>query len=291
MSRMPATPIHWDTLARYRLIEILALWEGRVTALQLAEAFGIGRQQAQKVLRDYRALLPHNLDYNTSLKGFLPTTEFQPRYTKGRVEEYLQLQSLHDSLDSPFAGLGGQGMNTEALPMPSRAMSPAVVRALVKAARAKHRLEVVYASFSCPAGEERIIVPHTLVFAAERWHVRAYCEKRRSFRDFVLSRFGNVPEDCGKMLGEHDEASDDQWQTQVEVCLIADRRLSPQERQLVARDYGMHDGALRLNVRGPLVLYALRQLGINPGHLEGDPRAQQIEIANRDVLKKWIDWN
>lgn len=290
MTSTPDTPISWDTLARYRLIEILALWEGQVVASQVGEAFGIGRQQAQKVLRDYRALAPLNLIYDTSLKAFIPTPPFDALFTEGRVEEYLQLQSLHDSLDSPFAGLGGQGVNTESLPMPNRMVSPEVVRALIKAAREKRRLEVVYASFSCPEGEERIVVPHTLVFAAGRWHVRAYCEKHRGFRDFVLSRFRSVPEDCGEMLGEHDEARDDEWQVRVEVRLIADRRLPPKERELVARDYGMADGALTLGVRGPLVLYALRQLGVSPGHLEGDPRAQQIEIANRDALTQWINW-
>lgn len=290
MSRTPTTPLPWDTLARYRLIEILALWEGRVVASQIGEAFGIGRQQAQKVLRDYRALAPHNLAYDTSLKGFVPKAQFDALFTEGRVEEFLQLQGLHDNLDSPFAGLGGQAVNTEALPTPDRVVSPEVVRALIKASREKRRLEAVYASFTCPQGEERILVPHTLVFAAGRWHVRAYCEKHRGFRDFVLSRFRSVPEDCGEMLGEHDEACDAQWQTQVEVRLIADRRLPPEERELVARDYGMSDGALTLSVRGPLVLYALRQLGVNPSHLEGEPRAQQIEIANRDALSQWVHW-
>ncbi|MGO2132271.1 MAG: WYL domain-containing protein [Halomonas sp.] len=287
---MPTIPLPWDTLARYRLIETLALWEGRVVASQIGEAFGIGRQQAQKVLRDYRSLAPHNLAYDASLKGFVPNAQFDALFTEGRVEEFLQLQGLHDSLDSPFAGLGGQAVNTEALPSPDRVVSPEVVRALIKASREKRRLEVVYASFTCPQGEERIVVPHTLVFAAGRWHVRAYCEKHRGFRDFVLSRFRSVPEDCGEMLGEHDEACDAQWQTRVEVRLIADRRLPPEERELVARDYGMSDDALTLSVRGPLVLYALRQLGVNPSHLEGEPRAQQIEIANRDALSHWINW-
>lgn len=45
-----------------------------------------------------------------------------------------------------------------------------------------------------------------------------------------------------------------------------------------------------LTCRGPLVLYALRQLGVNPNHAEADPRAQQIEIANRAELQRWIRW-
>ncbi|RAH36342.1 WYL domain-containing protein [Halomonas sp. SL1] len=287
---MNDAPLPWDTLARYRLIEILAFWEGRVVASQVGEAFGIGRQQSQKVLRNYRKEAPENLAYDESRRGCIPTPAFQPRFTRGRVEEYLHLLSAHADLDSPFAGLGLGAADTESLPLPSRAVNPDVVREVVKAARAGRRLEVVYASFRNPAGEERILVPHTLVFAAGRWHVRAYCEKHRGYRDFVLSRFRGVPEDSGEMLGEHGKNGDEAWQTQVEVRLIPDRRLPQEERDMLAVDYGMRDGELTLHCRGPLVLYALRKLGVNPHHMDGEPRAQQIDIANREALAKWIRW-
>lgn len=47
---------------------------------------------------------------------------------------------------------------------------------------------------------------------------------------------------------------------------------------------------LALHCRGPLVLYALRELGVNPHHVEAEPRAQQIEVANREALAEWILW-
>jgi len=285
------TTLPWDTLARYRLIEILALWEGRVVAAQLGEAFGIGRQQAQKVLRNYRRLAPGNLAYDESRKGFLPTAEYVPSFTRGRVEEYLHLMGSEQAPASPFTGLGIGPTTTESLPLPSRVVSPKVVRQLVGAAREAQRLEVTYASFTSPAGEERIIVPHTLVFAAGRWHVRAFCEKHRDYRDFVLSRFRGVPEACGEMLGKHGIAEDFAWHTRVAVRLIPDRRLPLQERELIAADYAMQEGELALSCRGPLVLYALRELGINPHHVETEPRAQQVEIANRQALAPWIHWS
>ena len=37
-------PLRWDLLLRYRLIEVIALWEGRLTTNHLVRAFGIGRQ-------------------------------------------------------------------------------------------------------------------------------------------------------------------------------------------------------------------------------------------------------
>ncbi|MGR2740763.1 WYL domain-containing protein [Billgrantia sp. Q4P2] len=288
---MEATSLPWDTQARYRLIEILALWEGRVTASQIGAVFGIGRQQSQKIIRQYRELAPSSLIYDESRKGFVPTEDFSPLFTLGRVEEYLHLQGANHQLDSPFTGLSLGAANTEALPMPSREISPLVVREIVKAARQGLRLEVNYASFSNPQGEDRILVPHTLVFAAGRWHVRAFCEKHLQYRDFVLSRFRDVPESCGSMLDNHDGMHDADWHAQVEVRLIPDRRLPEVERSLIARDYGMENGELALTCRGPLVLYALRELGLNPHHTEVNPRAQQIEIANPDALAKWIRWD
>lgn len=259
-------------------------------ASQIGEAFGIGRQQSQKVLRVYRELAPENLFYDGSRKAFLPTERFMPCFTQGRVEEYLHLLGSHQELVSPFTGLGLGLADTEAIPKPSRAISPLIVRELVRAARQGRRLEVTYASFTSPRGEERIIVPHTLVFAAGRWHVRAFCEKHWDYRDFVLSRFRGVPEPIGNMLGDHGGESDDRWHTHVTVRLIPDRRLPPQEQALIAADYGMEGHELRLSCRGPLALYALREIGVTPHHVETDPRAQQIEIANRDELAEWIGW-
>ena len=283
----------WDKLMRYRLIEILALWEGKVSASQLVGVFDIGKEQAQKVLRQYRDnLAPGNLVYDTSRKGFIPTADFSPLFIRGEVDEYLLLLGTHGDLSSPFTGLGLGAADTESLPMPSREASPRIVRALVVATREGQRLEVSYASFNNPQGEDRIIVPHTLVFAAGRWHVRAFCEKHRAFRDFVLTRFRSAPEPAGPMLdASHAGEADADWQTYVDVRLIPDRRLTPQEREMLMVDYAMAGGELVLHCRGPLVLYALRQLGVNPHHAETEPRAQQIEIANRVELDRWIRWD
>ena len=283
---------NWSQQLRYRLIEILALWEGRVSAPQIAAAFGIGREQAQKVLRRYREeVASGNLTYDASLKTFVPAPAFTPRVTQGTLDEYLHLLGSHESLDTPFAGLGVEMASAEAIPMPSRAVSPAVVRSLTRAIRERQRLEVVYASFNHPDGEERILVPHVLVLAAGRWHVRAYCEKHRAFRDFVLTRFCRLPEPLGARLDDtHGADHDHDWRTVVTVRLIPDRRLSAPERRMLEMDFSMQHGELTLHCRGPLVRYALRQLGVNPYHVEADPRAQQLEIANRHTLQQWIDW-
>ena len=279
----------WDTLARYRLIEIIALWEGRVTSRHLGNAFGIARQQASRVMKTYReTVAENNLEYDPVIKGYRPSANFCPMLTRGEVDEYLQLLGNHDNLNPHFTGLGLGQANTEALRLPSRSASPPVVRALIEAASQGARLEVTYASLNSPQGEERILCPHTLVYAAGRWHVRAFCEKNRAFRDFVLSRFRAVPELFGEALEGSQRECDEGWETRVTLKRGADPRLTPAERGLIEQDHGMVDGELHLPTRGALVQYVLRELGINPDHLEESPRAQQLVVLNRDEITDWL---
>jgi len=68
---MSQWPYRWDLLSRYRLIEIVALWEGRLTTNHLMNSFGIGRQQASKDINAYLADIgPGNLEYDRHLKGY-----------------------------------------------------------------------------------------------------------------------------------------------------------------------------------------------------------------------------
>jgi len=51
--------LRWEVLLRYQLIEIIALWEGRIITNHLSGAFGIGRQQASKDINAYITNCPN----------------------------------------------------------------------------------------------------------------------------------------------------------------------------------------------------------------------------------------
>lgn len=279
--------IRWDLLARYRLIEIIALWEGRLTTNHLCDTFGMGRQQASKDINTYlRDIGPGNLVLDRSIKGYVPTESFTPQVTKGVADEYLQLMARNNDLSLRFENLPLNVANTEVLSLPLRNVEPRVIRSLVRAAREQRRVEVDYVSVHNPNREGRIIAPHTLVFTGIRWHVRAWCEKNQGFRDFVLSRFRGEPEllDMSPKQADDDEA----WQTQVVIEITPDTRLAPEKQAVVAADYGMIDNRHRFTVRGPLVHYALKLLQIDYKHMEPIAEAQQIVLANRAELKQWL---
>ncbi len=188
-------PMRWDQLLRFRLIEIISYWEGRLTSKHLINAFGIGRQQASKDINNYKKSCPKNLDYDLQLKGYVPTKSFKPLYTQGALDEYLHLLKTSKDLGQSYADICLPQANTEVVVPPSRGVSPEVLRPVIQACRENKRLDIKYVSLSTPEQEdERLICPHTLVSSGFRWHVRAYCEQKQDYRDFVLSRIVGIPD-------------------------------------------------------------------------------------------------
>jgi predicted DNA-binding transcriptional regulator YafY len=280
-------PHRWDLLSRYRLIEIVALWEGRLTTNHLCHAFGIGRQQASRDINAYlRRVAPGNLVYDTRLKGYRPSPAFTPRVTAGVADEYLHLLNRDRDLRLRFESVGLRSANTEVLVLPIRNLDPAVLRPLIQAAREQLRVEVEYVSFNTPEPEVRVIAPHTLVFSGARWHLRAYCEKNRDYRDFVLSRFRGEADlmDTSPNPADADLA----WNTGVDIHVVPDTRLDAHQRAIIERDYGMTDGRLSIRTRGALVQYMLQLLRVDPNILDAKPHAQQIIVENLAEIRRWL---
>lgn len=280
-------PFRWDLLLRYRFIEVIALWEGRLTTRHLVDTFGIGRQQASKDINTYnREVGLDNLKYNKFIKGYEPSETFTPKVTRGESEEYLQLLANRSELHRTFSSIALPIGQTEILTPPLRPVAPEVLRPLLRAARDQQRIEVDYVSVNNPDREGRIIAPHTLVWTGLRWHVRGWCEKNRDYRDFVLSRFRGIPDILGP--AEQSATADTEWNRIVTLRIVPDPRLTPAQQEVIAGDYGMDNNHLLISVRARLVSYLLQLLNINGREYLDDPRAQQVVIENLDDIRHWI---
>ena len=280
-------PLRWDLLLRYRLIETIAQWEGRLTTKHLCNSFGIGRQQASKDINAYlREIAPGNLEYDKHLKGYKPSASFKPKLTTGTADEYLHVLSRNKDISHTFEGLDLGFANSEMLQVPVRSIEPEILRPLVQAAREKKRVDIGYISLSTPQAEERIIAPHTLVCTPLRWHVRAYCEKRSRYSDFVLSRFRGVPDILDDSPNTADQ--DAMWNTEVTIELKPDSRLNKVQQEIIAGDYGMKGGCLKIKTRATLVEYTLQAFNIDAKKQEVKPEAQQIVIANYGEIEKHL---
>jgi predicted DNA-binding transcriptional regulator YafY len=277
-------PIRWDLLLRYRLIETIALWEGRLTTNHICHSFGIGRQQASKDINTYlRELAPGNLQYDRHLKGYVPAPEFQPVVTRGDVGEYLDLLARQQNLSHTFESLELGLPGSHVVTTPNRVVLPDTMRAVVSAIRQGRQLRASYTSLSRPEPAETILEPHTLVCTGNNWHLRAWCDSNREYRDFALSRFRSAPEAL-RQRAKHTRDQDEDWNREVTLVITPDHRLTEAQQRIIARDYGMDDGRLEIHTRAALTPYVLSRLGITFDNEHPDPLVQQLELANPDQL-------
>jgi predicted DNA-binding transcriptional regulator YafY len=277
-------PIRWDLLLRYRLIEIIALWEGRLTTNHICHSFGIGRQQASKDINTYlRELAPGNLVYDRHLKGYVPADNFRPRVTNGQASEYQDLLARQDSLSNTFETLDLNVSGSAILRGPQRLVRPEVMRAVVAATHQKRALKAEYASLSPAQVQQQTLEPHTLVCAGNSWHVRAWCDKNREFRDFALSRFRGTPTVL-RQKSRNTRPDDEDWNRHVAIALMPDSRLNDDQQEIIAADYGMQNRRLELNTRAALAPYLLSGLGLGLDHRHPEPMTQQLELVNEEQL-------
>ncbi|MFA0415281.1 helix-turn-helix transcriptional regulator [Vibrio renipiscarius] len=284
---MTKWPIRWDLLFRYRMIEIIALWEGRLTTNHLIQSFGIGRQQASKDINSYLSdIAPGNLVYDKQLKGYKPSDSFSPQLTKGHADEYLHILSRSEDMTITFKELDMGFENVSMIRPVTRNISPQVLRPLVQAIREKKRVDISYTSLKNGVEIERIISPHTLVCTPLRWHVRAYCEHSGGYRDFVLSRIQGIPEVNNSTI--YGKASDTLWNTNVNVELVPDARFNEKQKSVIERDYGMFEGVLSIATNASLIKYVLDTYNIDTHMQKYTPQGQQILVRNMDELRPYL---
>lgn len=288
MTKNQDWPVKWDVMLRYRLIECVALWERRLTTNHLMSAFGIGRQQASRDLNTYiREYAPNNLKYDTSLKGYRPTAHFQPVVTRGIATEYLELVGMHQGIANVLTAPGVSSLQyIHMLDVPHRDLRPLVLAPVLEASRESMRLEICYSSLGSPEPEYRVIQPHTVVFNGHRWHVRAWCEKRSRYSDFVLSRISDDPDMV--LPGENGREGDSLWNTEIELRIGPDPRLSKAQQKMIERDYAMESGHFIVKTCAALVNYCLQNLRIEFESSETQPEVQQITLLNRSEIDQWL---
>jgi predicted DNA-binding transcriptional regulator YafY len=245
-----------EVLLRLRAIELLAYWEGRLVTNRLVSWFGISRQQASSDIKKYIAdYNPGSVFHDPSVKAYVTASDFKLVLTSGSINEYLNLISGMAG-DSTALILQSESIFSS-VQLPERSVQPEVVRTILMGCHQKKALRITYASMSNPDWHERIISPHTLIYSGFRWHVRAYCHKRKTFRDFLLSRVQGAPiiESEKGLNIEYDQS----WQTNLDVTLIPNPLLTTKQQSLVAADYSMSQGRLTFNIRKALVHYTLQR--------------------------------
>ena len=257
----------WYLRERLAFIEARLFWYGRINRVHLIERYDLHASAASKDLTTYQDLAPRNAVYNRSAKTYVIGRQFLPIFGEPSLEALHAHTVLHDAVPAPNARFHQVGA-------PVRAPDPAVARNLLAACDHELAVHIYYRSMRNPEGAWRWIHPRALVTDGHRWHVRAFCEQRGEFRDFVLARIHRTAEPRhSTFAGERDE----DWDTILDVAVRPHRKLKSAQQALVADEYDMVDGQASIPCRRALVWYLLVNLGLDEAR---DPPRQVLELVD-----------
>jgi hypothetical protein len=256
-----ATSIPLTVRQRLAHLERCLFWKGELQRADLVETFGINPAQAAADFRIYMELAPGNMDYDKSLKRYLPAPGFSPEFIQpSSVDEFVVVQSSR--------------VVAETWPLPVRSASSEVLQSVVGAIRTHTAIEIQYQSMTASKPAWRWISPHAFASDGERWHVRAYCHKRNTFRDFVLGRILSTRHVRASGI---DCAQDIDWRTFVNVVVKPNPELSADQRAAIATEYNMpRSQEVKLRLRRSMLFYLRARFAPQPDSV---PAAHQLVVS------------
>jgi hypothetical protein len=263
---------------RLAYIEVRSNFCGELTRADIERRFGVKPAASSRDLATYRRLAPDNLTYQKSLRRHVPSERFKPIFPSSaeRVLSWLRC-GMGDGLDPGIK-----------LPVPCEGASPlvnpdlGVLATLTRSIAAKRLCQVEYISLNSGLSS-RVVAPIALADTGQRWHLRAYDQKNKRFSDFVLTRISKA-EALAQPSAEHERLdADTQWARVVRLELGP--HPGAKHPEAIEADYGMRSGMLVLDLRAPLVGYALRRWAVDCSrNAELDPQAHHLRLLNHATL-------
>ncbi|MFC5461210.1 WYL domain-containing protein [Massilia niabensis] len=269
-------------------LALLLQWEGWLSNARVREVCGVQAVRASVLIRQFREAHPKWLYHDTKTKAYYPTRAYfehvrkQPsrRAYADNLVRYLALVGLpyatpvkpdhrylvtaHTDLSTPF---------------------PLHFAALHAAARERRVVRIAYRSMTHPEAHFREISPHTVVRAGRRWHVRAFCDVAKDYRDFTLGRIAGVEtlERTAERYVEHDIA----WQTQVKVRLFPHPALTHMQAEVIRAEYMGGTAGLVETCRGALLKYFVQDARAAVSDAQQPPE-YQLAVENVKEIEPWL---
>ena len=270
--------LRWGMERRLEFIEFRLFWEGHVNRSDLMETFKVSIAQATTDLNRYLTLAPGNMAYDKSAKAYVRAGQFKARFQEPESGRYLnQIRSIGDGIVETGETWIGHFPTFDAARSPVRSISPDILRSLVAAIRRKEAIEIKYPSLSRPEARSRWIAPHAIGHDGLRWHVRAFCETDRTFRDFPLARIVEARRTRPSTVTSESDAD---WHEHVILEIGPNPDLSEAQQRVVEFEYGMQNGKARITVRRALLFYTLKRLGLDAHSTARRPQDQPIVLRN-----------
>ena len=259
-------------------IEVKAFFCGDLTRTDIERRFGVRPAASARDLASYKRLAPYNLVYNAALRNYTPTERFDPlfEHSAERVLAWFR-DGFGDSLDLKI-------QRTVPCEAASDLVKPDLetLAVLTRAIAGRKQVKVSYLSLTSGASN-KTLSPLALADTGQRWHLRAYDCERERFADFSITRIVKAkPVEIDIPLNQRIEA-DVQWARVVHLELVPHPGVEHPEA--IEADYQMTDGVLALDMRAPLVGYALRRWAVDCTPKHGlDPKQHHLYLKNPQTL-------
>jgi len=275
-----AAALKWGVERRLEFIEFRLFWEGGVNRSDIIAMFDVSVPQASKDLTLYQERAPQNAVYDKSAKRYVASSQFTPIFLKPDPDGYLsRLRSLAEGL----ADLGDSWIatppETDIALTPRRKVDADVLKLVLQAVRENRSIEVYYQSMGSRRTDPtwRRMTPHAFGYDGFRWHVRAYCHIDEKYKDFLLPRILDVRHmDVPGPGGDQDAL----WKKTFDIEIGPHPKLTPSQRAVVAKDYGMTNERAVLSVRYAMLFYVLKRLGLLSDASQQNPHTQHIVALN-----------
>lgn len=268
---------------RFEAIEILLLWEGRVSRSRLLSLFDVHETLASRDIANYRLQYPDACEPEIASKSYVASWGLRPQLTAGEFDEYQRLIGASRGFEGVAASVPFEHSQIDAT-----AIRYPLFSQIHQAISLGRCLQVQYRSMTNPQGQDRIIRPHALIQAGARWHVRAFCAKAQEFRDFNLGRISkaSASEDVGLQSGDQDQA----WHQIISIRLIPHRGLSAAQAMMVRDEYMGGTVAKVFTVRASMAKYLIQSFraAVDPDREKAPEHL--LMVANAKELPAGSTW-
>jgi predicted DNA-binding transcriptional regulator YafY len=240
-----------DMLRRFAFIEARLLWAGGLTASELADAFGIARQNAQQTIKAYAEQHSGQMRYDPAQRRQVPEDSFTVNYIRDDVGRFLDYQravshTAHFFDEPDWADLPFTDADALIHPLYDRDAARTVLTAL------RQQTVVVVGYWAMTGARTRRISPHHLVYADSSYHLRAWCHETDRYLDFALARIVTA-EPCDEPWVSGD--GDREWHERVDLEFEINPAL-PAETKAALRADHIKTGEPTLRVPGVRVAVA-----------------------------------
>lgn len=258
---------------RLKALATVLTWEGELSNKRIREMFGLQNVQASRLTAEFRAAYADLIRDDEAKRAI---TLNHNSLKKSHIEDYIKL--LYEIEGEAPAAV--EDVRTDLAPI-----DPLIFSVIRNACLTGAGVDIKYASMTNPEGTDRTILPHTIVRAGRRWHVRAWCCLRNDYRDFAFGRIRKAIHSSTKPI---ELSKDIQWDTFVDIRIAAHSGLDRKQARVIMDESleGLTEKVIKSRIC--LASYLIQDIRAAVDPVKQMPPEYQLEVINMDELSNWL---